>query len=87
MLRLFSLEKRKVQGDLIAAFHYLKEAYIKAGVWQFTQADSGKARGNGFILEEERLRLDVRKKFLNSSAILNRSASHPYSHPTWAVVE
>jgi len=39
-LVLFSLEKRRLQRDLIAAFQYLKSAYRKAGGGLFTRACS-----------------------------------------------
>ncbi|GAB0176075.1 hypothetical protein GRJ2_000072700 [Grus japonensis] len=62
-LGLFSLEKRRLWGDLTAAFQYLKGAYRKAGGGLFTRAWSDRTRGNGLKLKEGRLRLDIGKKF------------------------
>ncbi|GAB0183411.1 hypothetical protein GRJ2_000806400 [Grus japonensis] len=62
-LALFSLEKRRLQGDLIAAFQCLNGAYRKAGEGLFTSACSDRTRGDGFKLKEGRFRSDIRKKF------------------------
>ncbi|GAB0189941.1 hypothetical protein GRJ2_001459400 [Grus japonensis] len=62
-LGLFSLDKRRLWGDLIAAFQYLKGAYKKAGEALFTRTWSDRMRDNGFKLKEGRVRLDIRKKF------------------------
>ncbi|GAB0203451.1 hypothetical protein GRJ2_002810700 [Grus japonensis] len=62
-LRLFILEKRRIQGHLVAAFQYRKGAYRKAGEVLFITECSDRTRGNGFKLKEGRFRLDVRKKF------------------------
>ena len=49
------LECRKLQGDLIAAFLYLKGVYKEEEDRLFTQSDSDRTRGNGFKLIEGRL--------------------------------
>ncbi|KAK4816313.1 hypothetical protein QYF61_014997 [Mycteria americana] len=53
-LELFSLEKRRLQGHLIAAFLYIKGAYKKHGESLFTRASSDKTRGNGFKMKVDR---------------------------------
>ena len=60
---MFSLAKRRLRGDVITMYQYLRGSYKEDGGSLFTRSHLERTRGNGHKLLLGRFRLDRRGKF------------------------
>ena len=66
---MYSLEKRRLRGDEVTLFKYLKDSHIEEGQDLFLIIPECRTCNNRLKLQESKFRLNIRKNYLTVRAV------------------